>query len=190
LRHLEEKSLNMRKIARLHILLAIAAVCAAVGAITAISLIDRADAQTAPAQGAQANVTYGCFDSKRLVIRSWDTPYTTTSGMTYLDIPAAGLNMVAPVGSGCIIATFEADMNASSNDTLCLLGAQMNGVTLNPGFKRVVVGTQPRFVSITWTLPYTVTSQTTFLVKVIIHSSQLGQTCTVNGWHYQVERRQ
>jgi hypothetical protein len=160
------------------------------GAVTALAAI-RAHAQVPPNDGrgpaSEANTTLSCFESKRLVMRTWESPTEITS-TDFVNIPGAGLNMVVPPGTDCIVVRFSGEFFGNS----CLVHASLNGVNMPPGVRRVLfannTGTEDH--SVAWAQSVTVAAQTTFLVQIRARVLGPGQSCTIGLWQLEVDRRE
>jgi hypothetical protein len=111
-----------------------------------------------------------------------------------VNVPTAGLNMVVPAGTDCIIVTFNANMRASV-DTGCRLQALINGVPMNPQTANRGAVYNEAFgqaVTYIWGQSVAVSTQTTFLVQIQMYRTggdPGGMTCIIDDWVLVVERR-
>jgi hypothetical protein len=134
-----------------------------------------------------------CFESKRLVVRTWDSFFQTTSS-EFVDIPAAGLNMVVPAGSDCLIVDFNALVTPTFANTGCWFRALINGTPMSPGPSgRPAIYNDPNgeTLAFSWSETVTVATQTTFLIKVQLKTAgNPNGICSTQFWQLKVDRRE
>jgi hypothetical protein len=158
-------------------------------------LSSRADAQTPrdprggqqPGQGAELNATLSCFAPQRVVARTWDNEFVLPVG-DFVNIPAAGLNIVVPAGTDCIFVEFTGAARTIGNGGECLFRALINGDPMSPGDAGGQAGVvaPPNVPNLSWARQVTVASQTTFLVQIQMRA--VSQTCFVKNWLLKVSR--
>jgi hypothetical protein len=162
--------------------------------IAGLGLVSGAQAQTPPGgrgSGAgEANATLSCFDSKRTVARVWEQ-FVTINSFDFVNIPAAGLNMVVPPGTDCLTVRFSTRINCN-NAGVYWFRATLNGTPMSP--TGVLGQASDQFIlSYSWTQIVTVSTQTTFLAQVQLRTGdgtvQPAIPCSVQGWTLEVERK-
>jgi hypothetical protein len=121
-----------------------------------------------------------------LVARTWEQTFTTSSTQ-FVDVPSAGLNIVVPAGSDCIMVNFSGVISGGSLSS-CMLRATINGTPMSPG------DAAGRFVGIgnvanhSWAQQVTPASQTTYLVRIQLKANS--SDCSVSQWELVVDRRE
>jgi hypothetical protein len=175
------------------------------GIAAALLLVRGAVAQVPPDRAGQQGrggaaaelTTFGCYESKRLVVRTSDTVFFTSSS-AFAPIPNARLNMVVPAGTDCLVVDFQGDFvayDAMALEATCEIRALLNGVAMSPGPGGVQVVTVDSTTSEKgrsahrWSRQINVASQTTFLAQIEIRPGS-NETCQVQSWQLEVDRRE
>jgi hypothetical protein len=141
----------------------------------------------------EANATFSCGESKRLVVRTWESNFSTNS-LDPVNVPNAGLNMTVPPGTDCIIVRFNAFVTIDSFEVRCVLRALMNGVSMSPSGSsaRGRLAGQAFVSEHSWAQPVTNAVQTTYFIQVQVWRPANGgpfDRCHVDDWKLEVERR-
>jgi hypothetical protein len=175
-------------------LLPTAIVLVAVAAFAVLQSRD-AGAQT-PGNGtgighAEVNQAFTCGREQASVVRTWENAFFTNAG-TFVQIPAAALNVTIPAGTDCILVTFSAKMWTSGTGDLCYLRAFLGANEMSPtgGGLRSVISFDASFDGRTyvWADKITVATQTTTQVRIEM-SSNSNQGCNVDDWLLNIERK-
>jgi hypothetical protein len=181
-------------LSRRGIICGLAAIALVAAAATASLLAGIATAQTPPGGGdrprgaGEVLTTLSCFESLRVVGRTQETRFSATS-TTFQNIPGAGLNMVVPAGSDCLIATFSAEISATPN-TGCEVQALLGGSSMRPTDARTALVAASGNVTFVWAQTVSVASQTTFLIQIQAQVlGGAGSECAIDDWTLLVERR-
>jgi hypothetical protein len=145
-------------------------------------------AQSPPAGAGQAQLqtAFACGREEASVIRTWETSFTTMS-TSFVDVPAAALNITIPAGSDCIVVTFNGHMNSGPN--FCIYRAFASATEMSPtGGRNAVIGDgNNNLRTIIWAEKVTVATTQTVLVKLQVMATA-GQ-CTVDDWVLQIARK-